>query len=400
MLNQQVDILIVGGGLVGSTLMLSLVKAQYNILMIEANAASSIVHTRNIVLAPASIAILKQLNIWVDLQSYVVPIQSIHVSQQHYFGSTYLQKSEPLGYAIELHDLSSVLQKKIANLQIMTAAQLIQLDLQQQIAIIKYNDIELIITAKLIIAADGAHSTVRKLAQLPVKLKSYDQHALIANIILNRPHDFHAYERFATKGPLAMIPMLGQRSSLIWCLPPHEAHTLKLLDDDKFLLNLQKVFGYRLGKLQQVSQRLVFPLQQLVMPIKIQWPLVFIGNAAQTLHPVAGQGFNLGLRDAATLAQCIIQHGINKNMLDIYQSMRQQDQEVITRFTDYLVRTFTSKIPGMSLIRMLGLLTMDNSKTLQKILAYYTCGYFGLLTSGIIIDKISNSILGKHVDSI
>ena len=152
---------------------------------------------------------------------------------------------------------------------------------------------------------------------------------------------------------------------------------MQLLEESLFLKQLQQVFGYRLGRLTKVGKRALFPLQEVVMPVQTEWPLVFVGNAAHTLHPVAGQGFNLGLRDVAVLAQCIVQYGLNAAMLTRYQALRESDQTAIIAFTDTLVRLFGSRVPGVGLGRSLGLLALDNVNLLQQVLMRYARGYGG-----------------------
>ena len=142
---------------------------------------------------------------------------------------------------------------------------------------------------------------------------------------------------------------------------------------------LQNEFGYRLGRFSKAGKRFTYPLKQVLMPRPIKWPIVFIGNAAHTLHPVAGQGFNLGLRDVATLAQCIAKEGLKPSMLDSYIHLRQHDQYMITQLTDGLISLFTSRIPGMSLVRSIGLVALDNSALLKNTLARYTQGFGGVI---------------------
>ena len=222
------------------------------------------------------------------------------------------------------------------------------------------------------------------------KIKPYHQLALVANIGLQRTHRQCAYERFTQEGSLAMLPMTLQRSAMVWCLSPDEAKRLQRMEESLFLKHLQRVFGYRLGRLMKVGQRIVFPLQEIVMPDQVAWPLVFVGNAAHTLHPVAGQGFNLGLRDVAALAQCIVKQGLNEVMLGQYQTMRQADQTAIIRLADGLVRLFGSRIPGLALGRSLGLVTIDNIQVLQQLLTRYARGYGGVvpdLVCGIPLEK-------------
>ena len=187
--------------------------------------------------------------------------------------------------------------------------------------------------------------------------------------------------------------MTQLRSALVWSVPQGDAKRIMDLSDADFLKALHQVFGYRLGRFTKVGKRVVFPLRQVTMTQQAAWPVVFIGNAANTLHPVAGQGFNLGLRDGVFLAQCILQQGINSSMLDFYQQSRRVDQLAITRFADGLVSLFAAKFPGIGLMRGAGLLALDNLEPLKNILTHYTQGFAGLtpdLACGIPMQR------GKH----
>lgn len=383
-MTEQVDILIIGGGLTGASLMLSLANKGFSTLLVEANAftdkTTADFDARTLALSPASVRILQMLAIWPLLIEHATPINSIHVSEQGHFGTTLLDNnsSDTLGFVVEMQHINCALLKLLNPRQLISPAKLIALDKSSGLATISEQNIERHIKAKLIVAADGAQSAVRQLAGMNVKTKDYHQQAIVANIGLNRPHKNVAYERFTQSGPLALLPMTEQRASLVWALRPHDVSRLMKMPDADFLKNLQRAFGYRIGRLVKVGKRHVYPLKQVVMPQQTAWPLVFVGNAAHTLHPVAGQGFNLGLRDIATLAECIVEFGINASMLEHYQTKRRYDQTLITRFTDGLVDVFTSQMPGLSLLRSLGLVAVDNISGLKKLLAHHAQGFGGV----------------------
>ena len=399
MINKTVDILIIGGGLTGAALMQALSGQGYAVLLIDAaplaaghQSASSHFDARTLALSPASIQILKQLQVWPLLASSASFIETIHVSQQGHFGMTQLhaEKGDALGAVIELQTVSAALHQLLPAEKIMAPARLIALDPAKGIATVEHEGSTLTIAAQLFIAADGGHSTVRRLSTLSAKIKLYNQSALVANIGLQRAHGQAAYERFTPNGPLAMLPMKDQRAAMVWCLPPQEAKRLQAMDEVQFLKQLQLAFGYRLGRFVKVGQRGLFPLQEIIMPKQAEWPLVFIGNAAHTLHPVAAQGFNLGLRDVATLAQCIVQHGLNADMLSEYLRLRQADQQAVVRFTDGLVNVFGSQLPGLGWARGLGLLALDNNQLLQQVISCFAKGYGGVvpdLVCGIALEK-------------
>jgi 2-octaprenyl-6-methoxyphenol hydroxylase len=388
---RQVDILIIGGGLTGATLMLALQGLGMSTLLVDSHPFSEKINpdfdARSLALSPASKCILNTLNVWKLLKEYATPIEMIHVSDQYRFGASRLQgdKKNPLGYVIEMQHINRALHQLLAPEQLIAPATLSALDLIKKQALVTTEAGELEITAQLIVAADGAQSTVRQLCQVPAKSKTYNQHAIVANIGLIKPHNQHAYERFTAHGPLALLPMQDKRMSLVWAMSPSQADQLMAAPDLQFLNQLQKAFGYRLGRLVKVGKRFSYPLQQIITTRQVQWPVIFVGNAAHTLHPVAGQGFNLGLRDVATLAQCITKHGLNPPMLEHYLQLRQHDQHMITRFTDGLIQVFTSRLPGIGLARNLGLIAIDNSVVLKNVLARYAQG-FGGITPDLVCD--------------
>lgn len=385
MAERQVDILIVGGGLAGATLMLALRGLGYSSLLIESKEFEDKINpdfdARSLALAPASIRILSMLGVWNLLQEYASPIQKIHVSDQHRFGAARLhaQPNNPLGAVIEMQYINRALHRLLNKEHILAPATLRHIDTTGHQATVQTTFGELVINAKLIVAADGATSTVRSLSKMPVTIKKYNQQAIVANIGLIKKHQYQAFERFTSEGPLALLPMHDNKMSLVWAMSPQKAHHLLAADDQQFLRALQKAFGYRLGRFSKVGARFSYPLQQSIMPQQVKWPLVFVGNAAHTLHPVAGQGFNLGLRDVAALAQCIAQYGLNKAMLTQYLALRLSDQKSIIGFTNSLISIFTSRIPGVSLARDLGLIVLDNSTTLKNWLSRYAQGYNGVI---------------------
>jgi 2-octaprenyl-6-methoxyphenol hydroxylase len=395
--DESVDILIIGGGLTGATLMLALDALGYKCLLVERRAFEEKINAdfdaRSLALSPASAHILSMLGIWPLLQDYLTPIQSIHVSDQHRFGSSLLQAQpdQALGHIIEMQHINQSILQLLAKEHLLAPATLVDLNINAREALLETSKGRCLIKAKLIVAADGAESSVRRLCDLPVKKKEYKQEAIVANIGLTKPHRYQAFERFTPEGPLALLPMPGNKMSLVWAMTPEKAQQRMALDDTQFLHSLQEAFGYRLGRFVKIGRRYSYPLQQLLMKPQGQWPVVFIGNAAHTLHPVAGQGFNLGLRDVAALAQAIAEYGLTAEMLDFYVKIREQDQKNIIGLTNSLVSLFTSSLPGMAMLRDLGLLVLDNSPFLKKCFSRYAQGY-----SGIIPDLVCQIPLSKR----
>jgi len=237
-----------------------------------------------------------------------------------------------------------------------------------------------VITAKLIIAADGANSSVRRLLNIKADEKSYGQTAIVANIGLARGHNNIAYERFTRNGAIAMLPTLGQQSAMVWALPDSIAKELLNLSDKDFLNHLQKNFGYRLGRLVKLIKRSCFPLKLVRTHQGHADRTIFIGNAAQALHPIAAQGFNLGLRDVAAIAQ-MIREVQNEHyelgdsmMIKQYHALRKWDKRSMVMLTDLLVQMFSYRSIPISVFRSSLLLALDRIKPVKKALSYHTMG--------------------------
>lgn len=394
MADWQTDILIVGGGLTGATLVQALQSSGYRCLLLEAksfahNLALDL-NSRSLALSPASINILTHLGLWDSISPLATPIQAIHVSQQNQFGRATIKGDEPLGYLVEMPHLSHSLQQWIPAEQVLTETQFLSFDSKSQQVVCLHQGKKKIIETKLIVAADGMQSTVRQASHFKQKQRDYGQSAIITNIQLNRDHQNQAFERFTQQGPLAMLPLSEQRCALVWAMAHHKSKQIASLDETAFLCQLQKAFGYRLGRLRAAGKRVIFPLCQVITDNPVKWPIVLVGNAAQTLHPVAGQGFNLALRDVAMLAQLICLHGLSEETLELYHKRRESDRSAIVRFTNALIDLFGRTTPGFSVARGLGLLAFDNSPFLKQQLSYYARGFAGFtpdLACGIPINK-------------
>lgn len=377
------DILIVGGGLTGAILLLALKQLNIDCILLDANGFEQRLKedfdARSLALSPASVRILDTLDIWPVLQKKATAIEFIHVSDKNRFGATRLSgsKEQALGYVLEMQDINQALHQLLPKTQILAPAKLESLDTEAVCAQVSYQGESLEIKAKLIVAADGANSFVRTCCGLPVEEKKYHQTAIVSNVLLAKPHQNQAFERFTSEGPLALLPMSEQRMSLVWAMSPRQAEILAALDEKAFRQALQKAFGYRLGRFVRCGKTALFPLKHSFMPNQAVWPVVFVGNAAHTLHPVAGQGFNLGLRDVAMLAQRIAGSGINQEMLAEYSKARQYDQKAITHITNGLIYLFTHTNPLFKIGRNLGMIAMDNIPPLRNSFARHARGFGG-----------------------
>jgi 2-octaprenyl-6-methoxyphenol hydroxylase len=237
------------------------------------------------------------------------------------------------------------------------------------------------VEARLLVAADGAHSGVRAAAAIEADVEDYDQIAIVANVGADHPHDGTAYERFTPSGPIAVLPLYDGSYGVIWSCRPKDATGVLSLDDEGYLRELQARFGWRAGRFVRVGRRASYPLKLTRAAATTATRTVLIGNAAQALHPVAGQGFNLGLRDAAMLAEVIANVGGGDvgapELLRRFAEWRAADRGGVVRFTDGLVKLFGSSRPGVGILRNLGLLMFDLAPPAKSALARVSAGFGG-----------------------
>ncbi len=389
------DALIIGGGLVGSSLACALQQQGLKIGLVESHAWAKDTDValqyddRVIALAYSSRNIFKGLGLWSKIASQATPIQHIHVSDRGHFGFARLHSKElrleALGHVIEAKLLGQALQQKInqaRRIDIFAPAQVKQVQLSDELASVdiaqagKKHHLQ----TRLLIAADGSNSAVCQQLKLPAQRYHYGQTALIANVTPTAAHNNIAYERFTHSGPLALLPMRENRCSLVWTVRNEQVASLLKMRDADFLSALQQRFGWRLGRFQQIGQRHAYPLSLMVLEQPLQKRLLVIGNAAHTLHPVGGQGFNLGLRDASAVAQSLQQaqqqqHDLGAaKTLQYYKKLRQTDQTQAIRLTNALVHAFSNESGHLSLLRNLGLLSLDQFQPLKQVFAKHMAG--------------------------
>ena len=274
---------------------------------------------RSTALSYGSRLIYEEMGVWQDLQQWLCAIESIHVSSRGHFGSTLLQAKEydwpALGYVLENAWLGNALIQALyrqGRAQLRSPAKVVDVSPADTGVVLQLeeNGERETIQAGLLLVADGAGSGLREALGVAVEEKPYEQHALIANIATAEPHVGCAYERFTDEGPLALLPLPkaaagDNRSALVWTLPPGRAQALLDAPAEEFLHELQQRFGYRLGRLLRVGERHSYPLSLVQSSEQVRQGLVVMGNAAHALHPVAGQGFNLALRDVAELGAVV-----------------------------------------------------------------------------------------------
>jgi len=403
------DLIIIGGGLVGASLACALSQAELSlrIAIVEAFPFKSddtkyqpAFDARSVALSYTSKQVFEGIGLWSSINKLgVAAIKKIHISDRGHAGVTRLnaedENIDALGYVVETRVIGKALfdtLKKQKNITLIAPAKLKDFDLttEKASARIEIDGKDKVLTAKLLVAADGDDSMVRRLSGVRIRSREYDQAAVIANIATDQPHNNRAFERFTDSGPLALLPMAAtqdekNRYSLVWTINRSEQEEMMSWDDKTFLLKLKERFGERAGQFLQVSQRHVYPLSLMRAREHVRERLAIIGNAAHTLHPVAGQGFNLGLRDVAALSQVIIDtlHE-NKDIgdlsnLKIYADWRHRDHIQTAMATDGLVRLFSNNFLPLAALRNLGLLVVDLVPPLKKVFARHAMGFVGKL---------------------
>jgi 2-octaprenyl-6-methoxyphenol hydroxylase len=392
------DLLIVGGGMVGASLAHAVKGLGLKVGVIEAWPLESSVQPsfddRVIALSWGSRVILQAMGVWNQVQPVAEPIFDIHISDRGHFGFTRLnhkqQGVEALGYVVTARELGQALLGDLTDLQtveMICPARLLSFSVSDSEVEIRIDGAsgEQRLSARLLVAADGGDSQVRQFLSIPLKEKPYGQTAIIANLRAEQPHHGIAYERFTDTGPLALLPMADQCLSMVWTARDDQVSELMALSDERFLLKLQDRFGYRLGRLHDLGKRIAYPLRLRQAAKQISERVALVGNAAHAIHPVTGQGFNLGLRDVAVLAD-LLSDAANRRqdpgamaLLKAYAKWRKNDQNSVAMITDSLARLFANPFGPLRLVRNLGMVGLDVSPALKRRVAYQFMGLNGRL---------------------
>ena len=394
----QHDILISGGGLVGASLALALSQLELDVALIEAvpfgMTEQPSFDERTTAISNGTQRIFNAIGVWPLIERAATPIKRIHVSDQGRFGFARIDAQEQdlsqLGYVVVNRLMGEALWRRLqeSKVKIHTPAKVSALrrDGDVQVVGIATGAHQQSLSARLVIAADGANSVVREAAGIGASKQDYNQAAIVTNIGCQKFHNHIAYERFTPEGPLAMLPLSDARVGVVWVLAPDTAQQMLQLSDAEFIARLQSAFGLRLGRFTQVGKRSSYPLALTQADAHTAERLAVIGNAAQSLHPIAGQGFNLGLRDAACLAEVLAdaqreQQGNfdpgSADVLQRYADWRREDRGGIVKFTDGLVRLFAQPFGPVKAVRDVGMLLFDLSPHAKDYLAQLSLGSSG-----------------------
>jgi 2-octaprenyl-6-methoxyphenol hydroxylase len=375
---QHQSIVIVGGGPVGLVLAISMQQQGLPVKVVEARQQGAAYHDkRALALSYGSKMILDKLGVWQSVESQVTAIDTIHVSQRGSLGRTKLRASEhhlpALGYVVSYGALMQALDGALNTEDILyeAAAKAIRQGDQTAEVDVELAGESITFSSPLLVIAEGGRG-LSHMPNLKRDTKVYGHDALVSKVSCELPHDNVAYERFTPTGPMALLPNGERDFSLVWTGEKASIDRLLSLDDATFLKELHDAFGDRVGQFLTVEKRMSFPLVKSQLADNTTPHMVVIGNSAQTMHPVAGQGFNVGLRDATTLMKQLLATPESawgaSAMLETYAKSRMRDTKGGLLFTDFLVSTFTNDLIGAAKVRSLGLGLLDMLTPAKKIL--------------------------------
>jgi 2-octaprenyl-6-methoxyphenol hydroxylase len=374
---EPINIVVIGAGPVGASFALLARQSGLAVTILEAREGPSR-ESRTLALSEGSREILDQAGVWGDVLK-ATAIHSIHTSQKGGFGRVELAREDggvpALGYVLSYADLQAALDAELERqgVTVIRGAAVVSIDAPAQGAMIRHavNGADHSVAADLVVLADGG-ANLDKLPMIDVREKDYGQVALLGHLSTDTPHRHRAFERFTGEGPAALLPKQGANDySMVWVASPARIEVLKALDSAAFCTAFQEHFGFRAGKFRSIEGRRSYPLKLRTVSSPVTGRAVIIGNAAQSLHPVAGQGFNLGLRDAGDLARILagctrlsLGAGLNR-----YAEMRRRDVNRSVGFTDFLVSAFSRDEAMLRLPRGLALAAIDLLPAARRALA-------------------------------
>jgi 2-octaprenyl-6-methoxyphenol hydroxylase len=393
--NESLDVLIIGGGLVGASLAIALDDAGLRVALAEAAPPRVDLQPsydeRNLVLARVSVNALEALGVF-DATTPAIPLRRIHVSRRGDFGAVRLDAEAlglpPFGAVLPARELGNALLRRLD-----TCAQLVRIAPAQAVAIepvadaveveLRSGDTRRRVRARLLVGADGTESFVRNAFGIEAERRDYAQSAIVTTLTTERPLDGHAYERFTDSGPVALLPLGDRRAGLVLTVPAADAEVVAALDDAAFLAVVHERFGWRAGRFARPGRRKPYPLACMLAERTSAPRMVLVGNAAQTVHPIGAQGFNLGLRDALTLAELLREAAACEGdpgdaaLLARHVERRAPDREATTSFSDDLVRLMGNDFLPLRALRTLGFHALDRIGPLKRRFALRGMGYRG-----------------------
>ncbi len=389
------DVVIVGGGIVGLTLALALADAGLQVVVVEAKSLSGVAARQQAyALSITSADIFKGLGLWPQIGPQITAFQRVCLVEGDYAQVVDFWPSdlgtEAVYYGAEHGVLIRALQGAVMatpNLRYLTSTRLVHWERQsgESVAEVTSPDGHYRIRSPLMVAADGKQSALRQFADLGSFGWQYWQSCITTVVEPERPHQATAYERFWPSGPLAILPLPGQRCQIVWTAPHAEAEAIMALSETEFMTQLEQRFGSQLGRLQRLSVPALFPVQRLHCDRYLQHRLALVGDAAHSCHPVGGQGLNMGIRDAAALAEVLIaahhrQEDLGSpTVLRRYEGWRRPENWVILTFTDLLTRTFSNQIWPLVRLRRLGLVLLNRVPVLKRLALRLMIGRLGRL---------------------
>jgi len=385
------DIVIVGGGLVGASLAIALERTGLDVALVEATAGDlpPVFDERNLSFAEATVNALAALGVLPKLVAPGAPIRRIHVSRRGDFGRVWLDAAdygrEAFGQVVVARDFGLALEARLRELPRLTRyrpARFVGVDHGDDALHVRVaaEAGERTVAARLLVGADGTRSQVRAALGIDADEHDYAQSLLVARLASARDPDGTAYERFGDHGPIALLPRADRHFGAVMGVAADEADSFAALDDAAFLEQFQQRFGWRAGRFIRVGPRSRYPAISLRARSVLATRAVLVGNAAQTLHPIGAQGFNLGLRDALTLAELVARQPVDPGadgLLAAYTTMRREDRERTLVFSDGLARITSNPAGLLRPLRSAALLALDAAPSLQSALAGGAMGYRG-----------------------
>lgn len=394
-MNEQYDIVIVGAGMAGMAAALALSTMRLKICIIESTVSSDDFHTsyddRTLVVNKASKHFWQHLGIWQSLADEMADVDSVHVSNKGQFGSVLFNakdlKVDVLAHIVEAKVLAKVLRSHVEqsqSIKILCPAKVTEFSEVNNKINVCYqlqDENEVVLSASLMLAADGAQSNIRKQLDLEARIKSYDRIAVVCNITPEYKHRQCAYERLTPTGPTAILPFKNNRCGFVWTLASSDAEHVLSLSDDEFLSKAQNQFGYRLGRFMKVGKRSSYPLYLVEVPQQAKSRVILLGNAAHCMSPVSAQGLNLAVRDVAMLLDVLKK--VQDNNGDIgspetlkdYQNSTAEDQKSTMQYTDDLMSWFKIDNGLVNSVKSTALFLMDQMLSVKSELYSRTSGY-------------------------